>query len=129
MTITIFISLFISKPLLSALNVLSTEQPTVKFVQIDAMYAMPPDKYKLLPSLFCYRDGKLAKRLIGTEITRAGSPSAPGLEWMLAELGVLETELEEAPPVQSGIQRAGSRQRDLREEEECVDYGIMAEMD
>ena len=117
-----------SKPMLSALNVLSAQQPASKFVQINAMYAIPPDKYSLLPALFCYRDGKLSKRLIGKEITRAGAPSAPGLEWMLAELGVLETELEGAPPVRSGIQRAGSRQRDVDPEVE-IDYGIMAEMD
>ena len=111
-------------PMFNALDALSGHHPTVKFVQIDAMHAMPPDKYHLLPSLFCYNNGALSQRLIGKEITAAGPPTSPGLEWMLAELGVLETELEEAPPASSAFQRSSprSRQRDASPERERDAY-------
>jgi hypothetical protein len=113
----------------TALNVLSTQQPTVHFVQIKAEFAMPPSKFHLLPSLFCYSNGTLAKRLIGKEITANGAPTAPALEWMLAELGVLETDLEEAPPASSFGRANKARQRD--EEPDAfapIDYST-AEMD
>jgi hypothetical protein len=95
----------------SSLNVLSKDQPTVKFVQIAAQFAMPPEKYHLLPSLFCYRNGALTQRLIGKEITMSGAPTAPMLEWKLAQLGVLESDMEEAPPT-SSIKHASPRSRD-----------------
>ena len=114
----------------SALNVLSKEQPTVQFVQIAAEHAMPASSYHLLPALFCYRDGTLAQRLIGVEITATGAPTAPLLEWKLAELGVLESDMEEAPPAKK-IERAKAREQRESPEPDAfapIDYST-AEMD
>ena len=81
-----------------ALDALSRRAPQVSFVSIKAEHCMPASQYHLLPSVFCYRDGKLAERLISQELCAAGAnPTADEIEWKLAQLGVLETDLPDEP--------------------------------
>ena len=81
-----------------ALEGLSRSHATVSFVSVPAAQMMPSEHFHCLPSLMCYRDGKLRERLIGRELVESGAvPSAEEMEWKLAGLGVLESDLEEAP--------------------------------
>ena len=59
---------------------------------------MPASQYHLLPSIFCYKDGKLSERLISQELVAPGArPTTEEIEWKLGQLGVLKTELDEEP--------------------------------
>ena len=81
-----------------ALDTLARRQPAASFVQIAAGHCMPAEHFHLLPALFCYRAGELAARLISGELVGPEErPTPDGLEWRLAELGVLATALEERP--------------------------------
>lgn len=69
----------------------------VKFVFIPSTSAIENWPAENLPTLFCYRYGKMQHQLIG--ITAMGGPglNCPRLEWRLARLGIVETDLEEDP--------------------------------
>lgn len=69
----------------------------VKFVSIPSNSAVenwPPEN---LPTLFCYRYGKMQHQLIGIDSMGGSGINSGRLEWRLAILGVLETELQEDP--------------------------------
>ena len=71
--------------------------PRVKVVSIAASAAnedWPPHN---LPTMFCYRDGRLQHQLIGVEEFGGHGITTDRVEWRLAQLGVLETDLEEDP--------------------------------
>ena len=89
------------------LETLSRAHPAVKFVRIEARYMIPPSHYRNLPAIFCYKDGQLAHRMIGNELlSESGTvPTKELLEWKLAALGVVETDLEEAPQQRLRIHR------------------------
>lgn len=111
-----------------ALEVLACKQPTISFVSIKAEHCMPASQYHLLPSIFCYKDGKLSERLISQELVAPGArPTTEEIEWKLGQLGVLKTELDEEPlpswsvadaPTSSSL----SRQTDRRRQDESSYY-------
>ena len=71
--------------------------PRVKVVSIAASAAnedWPPHN---LPTMFCYRDGRLQHQLIGVEEFGGHGITTDRVEWRLAQLGVLQTTLEEDP--------------------------------
>ena len=73
---------------------LSRKFPAVKFLRSvsDTCINNYPDKN--LPTLFIYYEGLLKEKLIGPEAFGNLNFKADELEWMLAEIGVLKTDLE-----------------------------------
>jgi len=73
---------------------LSRKFPAVKFLRSvsDTCIANYPDKN--LPTLFIYYEGQLKEKFIGPEAFGNLNFKADELEWMLAEIGVLKTDLE-----------------------------------
>ena len=80
-----------------AASELARRFPHVKFVSIAASAAnenWPPHN---LPTMFCYRDGRLQRQLIGVEEFGGHGITTDRVEWRLAQLGVVETDLEDDP--------------------------------
>ncbi|GFQ66653.1 phosducin-like protein 3 [Trichonephila clavata] len=73
---------------------LSKKFPAVKFLRSisDTCIANYPDKN--LPTIFVYYEGQMKHKLIGPEAFGNLNFKADELEWMLAEMGVLKTDLE-----------------------------------
>jgi len=69
----------------------------VKFVSIPATSAIENWSAENLPTLFCYRYGKMQHQLIGIETMGGTGINRGRLEWRLALLQVLDTDLEEDP--------------------------------
>lgn len=78
-------------------KVLADKYVHVKFVSISSTSAIenwPPEN---LPTIFCYRYGKMQHQLIGIDAMGGIGVNTGRLEWRLALLGVVQTELEEDP--------------------------------
>mmetsp|Transcript_19614 Transcript_19614/g.41117 ORF Transcript_19614/g.41117 Transcript_19614/m.41117 type:complete len:302 (-) Transcript_19614:292-1197(-) len=69
----------------------------VKFVSIASTSAIENWPVENLPSLFCYRFGKLQHQMIGAEAFGGPGVNKGRLEWRLAALSILRTDLEEDP--------------------------------
>ena len=69
----------------------------IKFVSIPSTSAIENWPSENLPTLFCYRYGKLQHQLIGIDSMGGPGVNSGRLEWRLSLLGVLETGLEEDP--------------------------------
>mmetsp|Transcript_15069 Transcript_15069/g.31982 ORF Transcript_15069/g.31982 Transcript_15069/m.31982 type:complete len:295 (-) Transcript_15069:110-994(-) len=69
----------------------------VKFVSIPSNSAIENWPAENLPTLFCYRYGKMHHQLIGVDALGGAGINSGRLEWRLAMLGVLHTDLEEDP--------------------------------
>jgi len=69
----------------------------VKFVSIPATSAIENWSAENLPTLFCYRYGKMQHQLIGVDALGGAGINCGRLEWRLAMLKVLNTDLEEDP--------------------------------
>lgn len=69
----------------------------IKFVSIPSNSAIKNWPVENLPTLFCYRFGKLQHQLIGIGAFGGSSVNCERVEWKLAKLGILETELELDP--------------------------------
>ena len=69
----------------------------VKFVFISSTSAIENWPAENLPTLFCYRFGKMQHQLIGINALGGPGLNCLRLEWRLARLGIVETELEEDP--------------------------------
>jgi hypothetical protein len=69
----------------------------IKFVSIPSNSAVENWPVENLPTLFCYRFGKLQHQLIGIGALGGSGVNCERVEWRLAKLGILETELEEDP--------------------------------
>ena len=76
---------------------LSNRHLNVKFISIPSKNAIPNWPDENLPSLLCYRFGKLQSQLISLEEIFGGFVFANRLEWRLATIGVMQTELEMDP--------------------------------
>lgn len=80
-----------------ATSELARRFPHVKFVSIAASAAnenWPPHN---LPTMFCYRDGRLQRQMVGVEEFGGHGITTDRVEWRLAQLGVVETDLEDDP--------------------------------
>ena len=69
----------------------------VKFVFIPSTSAIENWPAENLPTLFCYRHGKMQHQLIGINALGGPGLNCLRLEWRLAQLGIVETDLEEDP--------------------------------
>ncbi|KAL7533128.1 hypothetical protein ACHAWF_004352 [Thalassiosira exigua] len=78
-------------------NVLADRFVDVKFVSIPSTSAIENWPDENLPTLFCYRYGKMQHQLIGIDAMGGTGVNNGRLEWRLARLGVLETDLKEDP--------------------------------
>ena len=76
---------------------LANRFPHVKFVSIPSTGAIPNWPEDNLPTLFCYRYGKLQHQLLGLKDLGGACLNVGRVEWRLAQLGVLETQLEHDP--------------------------------
>ena len=76
---------------------LAAKFPDVKFVSITSSSANENWPPQSLPTLFCYKDGKLQRQLIGLDEFGGHGITTGRVEWRLAQLGVVETELEYDP--------------------------------
>lgn len=85
---------------LTALDELARRHPAVSFVSVAAASMMPADQFRLLPAVFCYWDGALKERLISRQLVDPGKkPNPDELEWKLAGLAVLDSDIDELPPL------------------------------
>jgi hypothetical protein len=94
-----------------AVSELAGRFPAVKFVSIAASAAnerWPPHN---LPALLCYRDGALRCQLVGVAEFGGHGITTDRVEWRLAQLGVLETELEDDPE-RGSYELVGARGQD-----------------
>lgn len=85
----------------SAVAMLARKFADVKFVNIASHSAIPNWPDEQLPTIFLYRNGKMQHQLVQLPV----DISEMQLEWKLAQLGVLETELEEDPTEAPGNSR------------------------
>lgn len=69
----------------------------IKFVSIPSNSAIENWPVENLPTLFCYQFGKLQHQLIGIAAFGGVGMTRERVEWRLAKLGVLQTELEGDP--------------------------------
>eukprot|EP01102_Stenamoeba_stenopodia_P006060 TRINITY_DN16794_c0_g1_i1.p1 TRINITY_DN16794_c0_g1~~TRINITY_DN16794_c0_g1_i1.p1 ORF type:complete len:257 (+),score=72.06 TRINITY_DN16794_c0_g1_i1:95-772(+) len=85
----------------------------VKFVKIRAKDCIPNYPEANLPTLLIYRNGKVQKQFVGLGDFNGMRTTPDDVEWELAQIGVLETELEEAPRTsQSGRVVLNIRRKD-----------------
>lgn len=76
----------------------------IKFVSIPSTAAVENWPEDNLPTMFCYRYGKMQHQIIGIDAMGGAGVNVGRLEWRLSLLGILETELEEDPrPSRIGI--------------------------
>ena len=80
-----------------AASELARRFPRVKFVSIAASAANEHWPSHNLPTMFCYRDGRLQRQMIGVEEFGGHGITTDRVEWRLAQLGVVETDLEDDP--------------------------------
>jgi hypothetical protein len=69
----------------------------VKFVSIPSNSAIEDWPMQNLPTLFCYRYGKLQHQFIGIDAFGGIGLTCDRVEWRLGRLGILETDLREDP--------------------------------
>ena len=105
----------------------------VTCLRIAAEHAMPRTTFHLLPGLIAYLDGALAAKLIGLELLRdrRNAPSAAELEWKLAQIGVVASDLAADPAL---ARRKGDDDDDDDDDDEgdfddgdddAIDYGLL----
>jgi len=84
----------------------------VKFVSIPSTSAIENWPEENLPTVFCYRYGKMQHQLVGVGAMGGMGVNSGRLEWRLAMLGVFDTELEDDPRpdrTESAVDGVGSR--------------------
>ncbi|KAF5401912.1 Viral IAP-associated factor [Paragonimus heterotremus] len=81
----------------SHLILLARKFTAVKFLRGESSLCIPDYPECNLPSLLIYYGGELKHQLIGPQAVGGKSVTVKGLEWRLAQLGVLKTKLTEDP--------------------------------
>lgn len=79
------------------LNQLAPKFRTTKFLRSVSSNCIPNYPDQNLPTIFVYRDGQLKKQFVGPNVFGGMKLKVDELEWMLAEVGAVETDLEEDP--------------------------------
>jgi len=69
----------------------------VKFLKIKATQCIENWPDKNLPTLFCYRDGELKEQKLGITSLGGKAMTTDDLEWWLASVNIVQTDLEENP--------------------------------
>lgn len=80
-----------------AIRELAQKHDYVKFVSIKSTSAIEGWPDSNLPTLFLYRDGVLQKQCVGIDAFGGAGVNVDRIEWRLANLGVLKSELQEEP--------------------------------
>ncbi|XP_061440136.1 phosducin-like protein 2 isoform X1 [Rhineura floridana] len=79
------------------LSLLATKFPETKFVKAIANSCIENYHDSCLPTLFVYENGEIKGKLIGIRECGGTKLTVEELEWKLAEIGALKTDLEENP--------------------------------
>eukprot|EP00808_Paulinella_micropora_P027358 g35195.t1 len=88
--------------MLNILAKLAVKFPQVKFVkfapEVDDIKNFPLED---CPTLMCYRQGKVVGQFATLEAFNGRETTDSGVEWKLAQIGVLKTDLQDNPDTQS----------------------------
>ncbi|XP_064455913.1 phosducin-like protein 3 [Ornithodoros turicata] len=79
------------------LNLLAAKFKATKFLKSVSTTCIPNYPDKNVPTIFVYYDGKMKKQFIGPDAFGGMKLKVDELEWMLAEAGAVQTDLEEDP--------------------------------
>ncbi|XP_053260200.1 phosducin-like protein 2 isoform X2 [Podarcis raffonei] len=79
------------------LSLLATKFPETKFVKAIANSCIENYHDSCLPTLFVYENGEIKGKFIGIRECGGTYLTVEELEWKLAEVGALKTDLEENP--------------------------------
>mmetsp|Transcript_47962 Transcript_47962/g.138829 ORF Transcript_47962/g.138829 Transcript_47962/m.138829 type:complete len:263 (+) Transcript_47962:60-848(+) len=103
--------------------------PAVKFMQGVASEVIPNFPDDSTPAVFIYRNTECHKQLMGMEEWGGANCTADTIEWVLAHLGVVETEMEEDPRLPAKTnwrrperQRGGQHQSSSEDEDGEAEY-------
>lgn len=80
-----------------AMRDLADKFVNVKFVSIPSTSAIENWPANNLPTIFCYRYEKMQHQLVGVDSMGGPGVNSARLEWRLAVLGVVQTDLEDDP--------------------------------
>ena len=83
--------------MLEAMDVMAKKFKDIKFVKIKSQQAVENMPEQKLPAMFLYRDGKNSIQEFTLKNFGGMSMKPANLEWYLAKLGLVKTELEENP--------------------------------
>eukprot|EP01100_Stratorugosa_tubuloviscum_P014715 TRINITY_DN800_c4_g1_i1.p1 TRINITY_DN800_c4_g1~~TRINITY_DN800_c4_g1_i1.p1 ORF type:complete len:240 (-),score=136.80 TRINITY_DN800_c4_g1_i1:740-1459(-) len=81
----------------AALSTLARKFPNVKFVKIIGRHAIKNYPNELLPTLLIYENGKIKQKIVGIANFGGVRLRSEDVEWELAQIGILKTDLEENP--------------------------------
>ncbi|EDQ84080.1 uncharacterized protein MONBRDRAFT_30617, partial [Monosiga brevicollis MX1] len=99
--------LLVCRRLQQILGQLAEKFPTVKFVQSISTNCIPNYPDRNLPSIFVYLEDDMKKQFVGPSIFGGESMTLENVEWSLAQIGALKSDIEEDP-------RASSVQQTIR---------------
>ena len=86
-----------SSYMLVTLERLAAKFGDVKFLKIVSTECIPGYPDRNLPTLLVYKDDDMLAQWVGTKMFGGAQYSADDVEWELAQLGVLATELAKNP--------------------------------
>lgn len=90
------------------LDRLAPKHKATKFMRIRADQCIDSFPDKNVPALIIYHDGEIAKQVIGAGAYGADFDEKC-VEWVLADIGAVNTELEEDPRKKMSVTRPGGR--------------------
>eukprot|EP00045_Choanoeca_perplexa_P002314 m.23895 g.23895 ORF g.23895 m.23895 type:complete len:238 (+) comp11445_c0_seq1:41-754(+) len=102
------------------LKELAAKFPAVKFVQSVSTTCVPNYPDRNLPTVFVYHEDDMKMQFVGPSIFGGEAMTSDNVEWALAQLGVMTTDIEEDPRSRS-VQDALAQ---LRVEESDPDSDI-----
>ena len=93
-----------------AIRDLADKFVNVKFVSIPSTSAIDNWPANNLPTIFCYRYEKMQHQVVGVDAMGGSGVNSGRLEWRLAVLGVVQTDLEDDPrPDRVSVQESSGR--------------------
>mmetsp|Transcript_1620 Transcript_1620/g.3502 ORF Transcript_1620/g.3502 Transcript_1620/m.3502 type:complete len:241 (+) Transcript_1620:1172-1894(+) len=105
-----------------ALERLASKFIHTKVVKIIATRAIENFADSDLPALLIYRDGSIVHQLLKCKSLFGGRIAPDTVEWVLANYGVWETEIEENPASRPSIKRISSKRDDLSDSDDDREY-------
>eukprot|EP00744_Colponema_vietnamica_P035954 GILI01062982.1.p1 GENE.GILI01062982.1~~GILI01062982.1.p1 ORF type:complete len:184 (-),score=45.78 GILI01062982.1:29-520(-) len=102
---------------------LAAKFPATKFLRIIATSCIPGYPNANLPTIFVYHKKEIVKQIVTLRQLQGSDTTADDLEWALASLGAVKSDMEEDPRADDeGYNRAasfiGGRPRSLDDEDE-----------
>jgi len=106
------------KLMCSHMESLAQKFPQVKFLKGVSSLCIPNYPDKNLPTVFVYFEGDMKKQWIGPLAFGGMNLKLNDLEWMLAQVGALKTELEEKPrPQVHDVMASSIRQSNMNNDD------------